>query len=64
MLYAHLSADAITHFDHPDSPDEVLCARLEQANQRLLMADQIRAWCGRPDVQVVVNQVIVAMMIY
>ena len=58
MLYAHLSADAITHFDHPDTPDEVLCARLEQANQRLLPVEQVRAWCGRPDVQVVVNQVI------
>ena len=58
MLYAHLSADAITHFDHPDRPDQVLCARLEQANQRLVLAEQVRAWCGRPDVQVVVNQVI------
>ena len=57
-LYAHLSADAITHFDNPDAPDEALCARIEQAGKRLLSVDQIRAWCGRPDVQVVVTQVI------
>ena len=61
VLYAHLSADAITHFDRQDTSGtagEVLCARLEQANQRLVSAEQVRAWCGRPDVQVVVNQVI------
>ncbi|KRF02756.1 hypothetical protein ASG88_05175 [Nocardioides sp. Soil777] len=57
-LYAHLSADAITHFDNPDAPDEALCGRIEQGGQRLLSVDQIRAWCGRPDVQVVVNEVI------
>ena len=57
-LYAHLSADAITHFDNPDAPDEALCGRIEQAGQRLLSVDQIRAWCGRPDVQVVVTKVI------
>ena len=52
-LYAHLSADAITHVDNPDAPDEALCGRIEQAGNRLLSVDQIRAWCGRPDVQVV-----------
>ena len=57
-LYAHLSADAITHFDNPDAPDEALCGRIEQAGHRLLSVDQIRAWCGRPDVQVVVTKVI------
>ncbi|KRE99741.1 hypothetical protein ASG88_14165 [Nocardioides sp. Soil777] len=57
-LYAHLSADAITHFDSPDAPDEALCGRIEQGGQRLLSVDQIRAWCGRPDVQVVVTKVI------
>jgi hypothetical protein len=57
-LYAHLSADAITHFDNPDAPDQALCGRIEQGGQRLLSVDQIRAWCGRPDVQVVVTQVI------
>ena len=57
-LYAHLSADAITHFDNPDAPDEALCGRIEQGGNRLLSVDQIRAWCGRPDVQVVVTQVI------
>jgi hypothetical protein len=61
VLYAHLSADAITRFDHPDASGtagEVLCGRLEQANQRLVTVEQVRAWCGRPDVQVVINQVI------
>ena len=61
VLYAHLSADAITHVDQhdgPDAPGEVLCGRIEQANQRLLTVEQIRLWCGRPDVQVVVKQVI------
>ncbi|WP_107765134.1 HNH endonuclease signature motif containing protein [Nocardioides terrigena] len=57
-LYAHLSADAITHFDNPDTPDEALCGRIEQGGQRLLSVDQIRAWCGRPDVQVTVTKVI------
>ena len=41
-LYAHLSADAITHVDNPDAPDEALCGRIEQAGQRLLSVDQIR----------------------
>ena len=31
---------------------------LEQAGQRLLSVEQIRAWCGRPDVAVTVNPVI------
>ncbi|WP_235534759.1 HNH endonuclease signature motif containing protein [Nocardioides sp. Soil777] len=57
-LYAHLSADAITHFDSPDASDEALCGRIEQGGQRLLSVDQIRAWCGRPDVQVTVTRVI------
>jgi 5-methylcytosine-specific restriction endonuclease McrA len=57
-LYAHLSADAIAHFDNPDAPDEALCGRIEQGGQRLLSVDQIRAWCGRPDVQVTVTKVI------
>ena len=35
-----------------------LCARVEQAGQRLLSVEQIRAWCGRPDVAVTVNPVI------
>ncbi len=58
VLYAHLSADAITHHDLTTRPDEALCARVEQAGQRLLSVEQVRAWCGRPDVQVVVKQVI------
>ena len=35
-----------------------MCARVEQAGQRLLSVEQIRAWCGRPDVAVTVNPVI------
>ncbi len=31
---------------------------VEQAGNRVLSVDQIRAWCGRPDVQVVVKPVI------
>ncbi len=58
VLYAHLSADAITHHDLTTRPDEALCARVEQAGQRLLSVEQVRAWCGRPDAQVVVKQVI------
>ena len=42
----------------PGVPGEVLCGRIEQANQRLVTAEQIRLWCGRPDVHVVVKQVI------
>ncbi len=56
VLYAHLSADAITEFDNPTG--EALCARVEQAGQRVLSVEQVRAWCGRPDAQVVVKQVI------
>ena len=60
MLYAHLSADALTHLDPTAGPGtgEALCARVEQAGQRLLSVEQIRAWCGRPDVTVTVNPVI------
>ena len=58
VIYAHLSADAITHHDLATRPDEALVARVEQAGQRLLSVDQVRAWCARPDAQVVVKQVI------
>ncbi len=58
VIYAHLSADAITHHDLTTRPDEALCARVEQAGQRVLSVEQVRAWCGRPDAQVVVKQVI------
>ena len=50
VIYAHLSADAITHHDLATRPDEALVARVEQAGQRLLSVDQVRAWCARPDV--------------
>ena len=61
VLYAHLSADALTHPDPTagaSGAGEALCARVEQAGQRLLSVEQIRAWCGRPDVAVTVNPVI------
>ena len=61
VLYAHLSADAITHLAHDPGAHgagEALCARVEQAGQRLLSVEQIRAWCGRPDVAVAVKPVI------
>ena len=58
VIYAHLSADAITHHDLATRPDEALVARVEQAGQRLLSVEQVRAWCARPDVTVVVKQVI------
>ncbi|WP_156411372.1 HNH endonuclease signature motif containing protein [Nocardioides sp. Soil805] len=32
--------------------------RIEQAGQRVLSVEQIRAWCGRPDAQVIVKPVI------
>jgi hypothetical protein len=56
VIYAHLSADAIT--GSAESAGEALCARVEQAGQRLLSVEQIRAWCGRPDAAVVVKPVI------
>jgi hypothetical protein len=58
VLYAHLSADAITSHDLTTGPDEALVARIEQAGQRLLSVEQLRAWCGRPDVAVVLKPVI------
>jgi hypothetical protein len=60
VIHAHLSADAITGLGGPaDNPTGVaLCARVEQAGQRLLSVEQVRAWCGRPDASVVVKPVI------
>ncbi|KRF34370.1 hypothetical protein ASG94_16865 [Nocardioides sp. Soil805] len=56
VLHAHLSADAITHHDVPNGQE--LVGRIEQGGQRVLSVEQIRAWCGRPDVTVVVKPVI------
>jgi hypothetical protein len=56
VLYAHLSADALTHLTNVSGV--ALSARVEQAGQRLLSVEQIRAWCGRPDVAVTVKPVI------
>ncbi|WP_457207681.1 hypothetical protein, partial [Nocardioides sp. P5_C9_2] len=59
VLYAHLSADAITsHAQTVPSGGEALVARLEQAGRRLVSVEQLRIWCGRPDVAVVVKPVI------
>ncbi|WP_235537339.1 HNH endonuclease signature motif containing protein [Nocardioides sp. Soil805] len=56
VLHAHLSADAIT--DHHQTNAQELAGRVEQGGQRVLSVEQIRAWCGRPDVTVVVKPVI------
>ena len=56
VLYAHLSAGALSHLT--DGNRVALSARVEQAGQRLLSVEQIRRWCGRPDVAVTVNPVI------
>ncbi len=58
VIYAHLSTDAITHYDTGAPTRECLTGYVEQAGGRVLSADQIRAWCGRPEVQVVVKPVI------
>jgi hypothetical protein len=55
VLYAHLSADALTR---AANPGVALVARVEQAGQRVLSVEQIRAWCARPDVAVVVKPVL------
>ena len=57
VLHAHLSADAIL------SPDAAtggiaLTGSIEQAGSRVLSVEQIRAWCGRPDVQITIKPVI------
>ena len=57
VLHAHLSADAILRPDLANG-GECLTGYLEQAGTRVLTAEQIRAWCGRDDVSVVVKPVI------
>ena len=57
VLHAHLSADAILRPDLA-SGGECLSGHVEQAGHRVLTADQLRAWCGRPDVSIVVKPVI------
>ncbi len=57
VLHAHLSGGAIIHPDLADGV-ESLSGYVEQAGHRVLSAEQIRAWCGRPDVQVTVKPVI------
>ena len=56
VLHAHLSADAIPH--HDLGPGQCLTGYVEQAGGRVLTAEQIAAWCGRPDVTIVVKPVI------
>ncbi len=55
VLHALLFADAITAAGWPGAD---LAGFLEEAGGRVLTADQIRAWCGRPDVTIVVKPVI------
>ena len=57
VLHAHLPADAVLRPDLADT-GEHLTGWIEQAGTRLLSADQVRAWCGRPDVSVVVRPVL------
>jgi hypothetical protein len=55
VLHAHLTADAILR---PDAGGgECLTGYVEQAGHRVLSADQIRDWCARPDVHLVVKPV-------
>ncbi|WP_198016954.1 HNH endonuclease signature motif containing protein, partial [Nocardioides sp. CF8] len=56
VLHAHLSADAILQRHLGEG--QCLTGQLEQAGHRVLTAEQIRDWCGRPDVQVTVRPVI------
>ena len=61
VLHAHLSADAILTPDAgrgQTDGDVALTGYIEQAGSRVLSAEQIRAWCGRPDVQITVKPVI------
>jgi len=52
VLHVHLSEDAIT------SPEEKLHLARVANTRSFVDADQVRAWCGRPDVQVTVRPVI------
>jgi len=58
VLHAHLSADAITRVDNASTSGECLTGYVEQAGTRVLSVEQIRAWCGRPDVQIIVTPVL------
>ncbi|PUA81993.1 HNH endonuclease signature motif containing protein [Nocardioides currus] len=61
VLHAHLPAHAITDAitdaitGHPASG---LTGFVEQAGGRVLTAEQVRIWCGRPDVQITVRPVL------
>ena len=52
VLFVHLSADAIT-----GTGDCLHLARVEKQRQ-VVTADQVRAWCGHPDTEVVLRPVI------
>jgi hypothetical protein len=59
VLHAHLSADALRSPDSNGSePRRGLTGYVEQAGHRVLSAEQVRDWCARPDVHVVVKPVI------
>lgn len=55
VLHVHLTEAAVTAAD-PDQSGLHL-ARLERGD-RILLADQVRAWCGRPETQVSVKPVV------
>ena len=57
VLHAHLPTDAILRPDLADT-GERLTGWIEQAGTRVLAAEQVRAWCGRPDVTIVVRPVL------
>ena len=55
VLHVHLSADAITG---PCGPGQALTAWVEETGRRTLTAEQVRAWCARPDATITVKPVI------
>jgi hypothetical protein len=55
VLHVHLTDAAVTGTD-PGTAG-VHLARLERGD-RILLADQVRAWCGRPETQVTVKPVV------
>ena len=61
VLHAHLSADAILGADPARDQAHAgvaLTSYIEQAGTRVLSVEQLRAWCGRPDVQITVKPVL------
>lgn len=55
-LYVHLHESALTGTG--EARDRLYVARWESWGNKLLLAEQVRAWCGREDMRVVVKPVI------